>query len=157
METVTQEAISFYEIANILRMETNMQMKSRMVLVVDDVSLNQRIAKTYLNDMGYKVDIAETGEEALNLFFTHDYDLILMDLGLPDIKGEAVTKRIRNLEEGTGKHIPIIAATAYGVSRYQACIDAGMDDFLQKPLMLNDLKAMMDKYAPLIDTDKKTN
>jgi len=111
------------------------------VLVVEDNLINQRVAQLFLKNLGYEANIAANGQQALAMF-KPDYSLILMDLGLPDMDGIALAKEIRK----QNKHIPIIACTASGIAYKEKCFDAGMDDFIVKPMMLEELKQILDKF-----------
>lgn len=109
------------------------------VLVVEDESINQFVVKKLLEAKGYQVDIADTGQTALRLYQANAYAAILMDLGLPDLSGVEVSRRIRKLEQINGKHIPIIAFTANDLSARNECLAAGMDDFATKPFEIDPL------------------
>lgn len=112
----------------------NMDESKFRILVVEDVLINQRVAKLSLESAGYEVDIAPTGQSALDLYQANSYAVILMDMGLPDLPGTEVTRQIRKLEQiNAKKHTPIIALTANGSSAKQECLSAGMDDFSDKP------------------------
>jgi len=111
------------------------------ILIVEDNLINQKVAKLFIEKFGYEADIASNGKEALAMF-NHGYSLILMDLGLPDLDGIEITKKIRE----QNKHIPIIACTASGESYRRKCLDAGMDGFIVKPLMIEELKQILDKF-----------
>lgn len=116
-------------------------LSGKKVLVVEDNALMREVAQRQLRrfDIDYKT--AEDGEEALELLSTQKFDLILMDCQLPGINGFEVTEIIRKREDGTDNHVPIIAVTA-SVMKGEAsrCINAGMDDFLSKPVSLQSLK-----------------
>ncbi len=116
------------------------------VLVVEDVEIAQKIANITLMALGCSVDIAENGQKALQLFKDNQYDLIFMDIGLPDISGIVVTKAIRRVENNES-HVPIIALTAnYDESHPHVCFDAGMDEFMLKPLTKENGQAMINKF-----------
>lgn len=117
------------------------------VLIVEDNPLNQKVARIFLEDMGYSTEIAANGQEALYLAATQHYDLILMDVGLPDIDGLEITQKIRANE--TSERIPIIACTANGNTYKDKCLAAGMDDFVLKPIMQDELKRVLSQF--LID------
>lgn len=111
------------------------------ILVVEDNPINQKIAKLFLESFGYTVDIAANGQEALEMA-NRDYALILMDIGLPDMDGIEITQNIRQ----KNKNVPIIACTASGESYRDKCLNAGMNDFILKPIMSDDLKILIKKY-----------
>jgi CheY-like chemotaxis protein len=116
---------------------------SMKILVVEDNLLNQKVARIFLEDMDYQVEIAASGKEALAMF-DGSYSLILMDVGLPDIDGIEITQKIRERETNT--HIPIIACTANGNIYRSKCLEAGMDGFILKPIMLDELKQILDIF-----------
>lgn len=116
------------------------------VLMVEDLKVAQKVAKLMLtNDLDCNVDIAETGAQALDLADKNDYDLILMDLGLPDIDGLTVTETIRKSDRQP--QVPIIALTAHGSEDCKTrCIEVGMDDFIVKPIRVEDGSRLINKY-----------
>ncbi len=104
------------------------------ILVVEDEIVAQTVVKFILEELGCQVQIAENGTQALAMFQAATYDLIFMDLGLPDISGIEVTKKIRNLEQNLS-HIPIVGLTAnFDPKCKNIVLEAGMDEFLNKPL-----------------------
>jgi CheY-like chemotaxis protein len=78
------------------------------VLVVEDIAVAQKVAKITLIGLGHIVDIAENGQKALDLFEKNKYDIVFLDLGLPDMNGTEVIKRIREIENNK-QHVPIVA------------------------------------------------
>ncbi|MFT4058907.1 MAG: response regulator [Legionella sp.] len=105
------------------------------VLVVEDNTIAQTVAKSILTQSGCHVDVAANGQEALNLWKQNEYDLIFMDIGLPDMDGYQVTHHIRVQEVAKNRHTPIIALTAHvGEENKQRCIESGMNAVLSKPL-----------------------
>lgn len=113
------------------------------ILVVEDDPLSQRVMQLALENLGYHIDIADTGNKALALFNTNEYALIFMDYGLPDITGVEVTHKIREFEKCKNKHAPIIALTAHSDFAKAACLAAGMDEFVTKPIMLDQLRQLL--------------
>lgn len=109
---------------------------SPKILVVEDDPISQRVVQLMVEVSGYEVDIAATGEQALGLFLTNHYALILMDYGLPDLTGAQITRLMRKMEQARGGHTPIIALTAHSELAKQTCLEAGMDDFTTKPIHL---------------------
>src|SRR5216684_3286970 len=110
------------------------------ILVVEDMAVNQKVAKGMLRSLGHVVDIAEDGEAALAKVKSRPYDLIFMDMRMPRMNGLEATAAIRALE--SGKSIPIVAMTAnvFATDR-DTCLAGGMDDFVGKPINVPDLAA----------------
>ena len=98
-----------------------------------------------LEEIGCTTDIASSGREALEMFKKKAYDLIFMDVGLPDMDGLEVTREIRRLEKGK-LHLPIIALTAHVLEEDRInCINAGADDILEKPILQTKLYEIIEK------------
>lgn len=111
------------------------------VLLVEDNSVNQMIAKLLLKRLGYKVSVANNGLEALQAMQNAPYDLILMDVQMPSMDGLTATRMIRkNLKS----NVRIIAMTANAMPEdRQTCLDAGMDDYISKPINIQDLARLI--------------
>lgn len=123
--------------------------KTYRVLVVEDNVLAQRVSKGILAQLDCAVDVAESGEKALVLWRQGHYDLILMDIGLPDKDGYAITRLIRREEMATKAAIPIIALTAHiGEENKKCCIDAGMNAVLTKPLTVKTCSDILKTFLP---------
>jgi CheY-like chemotaxis protein len=117
-------------------------------LLVEDHPINQMLATTLLKRWGHEVVLAENGQQAIDLFPSRAWDLVLMDMQMPVMGGLEATRHIRALEPH-GQHIPIVAMTANAMeSDRQACLDAGMDDFLAKPFASPSLHALLLRYLP---------
>ena len=118
------------------------------VLLAEDNAVNQRVARAILEKAGHTVTLADSGQIALELWEKQPFELILMDVQMPDLDGFEATAAIRKREKGSGTHTPIIAMTAHAMSGdRERCLNAGMDDYIAKPIrgpMLLDLVA---KYA----------
>jgi CheY-like chemotaxis protein len=122
---------------------------SGMILVVDDNAGNQYVARAVLERYGYKTRIVANGEEALDAFSVGQYDLILMDCRMPIMDGYEATEAIRKAEEVMGGHIPIIGVTAYAFEGdREKCLEAGMDDYVMKPLTLEGFKNVLTRWLP---------
>ncbi len=120
------------------------------VLVVDDHRMNQAIVSRLLKKWGYRVDVAENGRQAVDMHATGAYDIVLMDLSMPEMDGfEATTLiRSRELENGDGKRVPIIALTACAIDEYrERCFAVGMDEFETKPLDTARLRELIRKHS----------
>jgi len=110
------------------------------ILVAEDSPVNQTVIRVTLAKQGYHVTIAGDGVEAVSAFSAAPFDLILMDMQMPNLDGLAATARIRELEAATGGHIPIIALTANAFAEdRKRCMQAGMDDFIAKPFKSEEL------------------
>jgi CheY-like chemotaxis protein len=108
---------------------------SAHVLLVEDNPDNQMLALHLLKKQGFEVSIANNGLEAVEMAATNAFDLILMDIQMPDMGGLEATAKIRAAEQGSGRRVPIIAVTANAQDEdRQVCLDAGMDDHVTKPL-----------------------
>jgi len=119
------------------------------VLVAEDNITNQDVFSAMLENFGCKVDIAATGIDVRDKFISLKPDIVLMDCQMPKMDGYQATREIRKYEEILGIHTPIIAITAHAMTDDQdKCRDAGMDDFLTKPFMMEDLLATLKKWNP---------
>lgn len=115
--------------------------KRPTVLLVEDDRIVQKVHRSMLERLGYLVDIADTGEQAL-IMFPRGYDIIIMDIGLPDISGLKVIEAIR--VDRIAKHTPIIAITAYVQTDIKNdCLKAGADAVAIKPINADELKELM--------------
>lgn len=109
--------------------------KSLYVLVVDDNGINQKVLTGLIEKHGHRVVTASTATEAMGKYLAANYDVVLMDLELPDRSGIEVTHDIRNLREADKASVPIIAMTGNTSQKdVEACFAAGMNDFLAKPI-----------------------
>lgn len=118
------------------------------ILVVEDSETNRRVAVGFLNKIGCDVDAVESGKEALEALSQKTYDLILMDIQMPEMDGIETTQRIRmGFDDGTYRKIPIIAMTANAqASERERCLRDGlMDGYLTKPVMLHELSSVLRK------------
>ncbi|WP_425410467.1 response regulator [Hyphococcus sp.] len=117
------------------------------VLLAEDNQINAVLATTIIKRAGHRVDVAHNGLEAVEAVNTRPYDLILMDLHMPEMDGLEAAKQIRNLNSDM-RRIPIIALTASAMAAdRQKCIAAGMDDFLSKPFEPDDLTGLLAKWG----------
>lgn len=110
------------------------------ILLVEDIALNVVVAKALLAKLGHQVDVAENGEQALEKVDANQYQLILMDIQLPDMDGYQITTLLRDRHKNLP---PIVALTANVFSDKDSFIDKGMDDALGKPLTVNSFNEMM--------------
>ncbi len=120
---------------------------SPRVLIVEDNIINQKVAARMLANLGIRADMAGNGREALDRLEALSYDLILMDCQMPDMDGYEATREIRRRESGS-EHIVIIALTADAMAgSREGCLEAGMDDYLNKPLRFEDLSETLQKWV----------
>jgi len=118
------------------------------ILLVEDNKINQRIAILHLEKMGYKIDLAENGQEAFDKYQAGDYHLIFMDIMMPIMDGFEATKTIRSYEESNNveKPIHIIAMTANAMKGdRESCLEVGMNDYISKPFKAEELKDLLTK------------
>ena len=121
--------------------------KSVRILLAEDSLVNQKVAVGLLSKQGHQVDIAINGVQAVEAWENGDYELILMDIQMPEMDGIEATRVIRQREHGTDSRIPIIAMTANAMKGdRQECLSAGMDDYVSKPFKPADLFAAVHKY-----------
>lgn len=125
--------------------------KGFRLMLVEDNEVNQIVTRGMLDRLGYQVKTVSSGESALALLEQERFDLILMDCMMPDMDGFETTRRLRQKEEASEQelHVPVIAMTANTVEGAQArCLAAGMDDYLPKPVHLEDLETMLGHWLP---------
>ena len=110
------------------------------ILLAEDNRANQKVAKSLLERRGHSVVIAQNGKEAVETASTEQFDLVLMDIQMPAMDGFEATSVIREWEEMTGEHIPIVAMTAHAIKGYrEQCLEAGMDGYIAKPINPDEL------------------
>ncbi|MDQ1239984.1 MAG: two-component system, sensor histidine kinase and response regulator [Thermodesulfobacteriota bacterium] len=118
------------------------------ILLAEDNPVNQKLAQRILEKMGHQVTTAATGKQAVDSHSTGAFDLILMDVQMPEMDGFEATHLIRENEKSTGKHIPIIAMTAYAMKGdKERCQEAGMDGYISKPIDQGELFGTLEEFA----------
>jgi len=123
--------------------ETNFGTRTR-VLLVEDNPVNQRVASRMLQKLGYRVDLAEDGRQALEACERSEYDVVLMDCQMPVLDAFRATEELRRREEGTGRHLTIVAMTAHAMpGGRERCLEAGMDDHVSKPIKVEGLRRVL--------------
>jgi CheY-like chemotaxis protein/two-component sensor histidine kinase len=135
------------------------QFAGRHVLLAEDIDINREIVVALLEPTGLTIDCAENGAEALRMFSGQPqrYDLILMDVQMPEMDGYEATRRIRALETSRAREIPIVAMTANAFREdIERCLQAGMIDHVGKPLDYNIVMAVLKKYIPLCPKGETT-
>ncbi len=118
----------------------------KRLLLVEDGVTNQIVVQAMLKDTGYVIELAENGREAVDAVKRADYDVVLMDIFMPEMDGIEATKIIRKL--GSGQHVPIIALTANAMAGDRERFEqSGMNDYLAKPVKRDELLAMLGRYV----------
>lgn len=125
--------------------ENLMPIENAKVLLVEDYPVNLVFAEKLLRKFGFThIDTAENGARAIEKYGANSYDMIFMDCQMPELDGYQTTQKLRQLEEGTPKHTPIVAMTANAMmGDRERCLKAGMDDYLSKPLRAEHVKKIL--------------
>lgn len=117
----------------------------KTILLVEDNKTNQLLASKLIKKIGFSVIPVVNGKEAVDMYASHKFAVILMDCHMPEMDGFEATRQIRKLP---GNHVPIIALTASDSQQdRRECLESGMDDFLPKPFSFEQLHAILEKYA----------
>lgn len=118
--------------------------KPLRILIVDDNNFNQKVAKGLLEKRGHTTEVADDGLVALDRLHAENFDLVLMDLQMPNMDGIEATQHIRQKEDSTGNHLAIIGLTAHAMKGDRdRCLSAGMDGYLSKPIRSAELFAQV--------------
>ncbi len=128
------------------------------ILLAEDNGVNRAVAVAMLTKLGYQFDVVTNGAEALCALRKADYDLVLMDCGMPQMDGYEATRRIRDCRAGTRNPlIPIVALTADAMSGARdRCVAVGMNDYVARPLEVRKLEDMLEKWLGLVATDLRS-
>lgn len=119
----------------------------KRILLVEDNPTNQMVALGMLKKLGLRADVAENGREALRALEHRLYDLVLMDVQMPEMNGYEATRELRSHCEGMNLSVPVIAMTANAMSGdREKCLEAGMDDYISKPIRLNEFKSVLGRW-----------
>lgn len=120
------------------------------ILLAEDNSVNQLVVVRMLEKMGLRVDAVANGAEALKALEERPYDLVFMDVSMPEMDGYEATRRIRRSESDVrNPRIPVVAMTAHALEADRLrCLDAGMNDYLTKPINAQDLGGILEKWLP---------
>ncbi|MDQ8201122.1 response regulator [Pelagicoccus enzymogenes] len=138
-QTLTEEAAS-------VRKAVQKDFGEKRVLLVDDNAINRKLGKRFLQQMKVHVTLATNGREAFETATSNDFDLVLMDLQMPELDGMEATQKIRQ-STAPRSEVPIVALTANAFSDVrEQCKNAGMDDFLTKPLRVNELAETLERW-----------
>ncbi len=131
------------------RKEAETRGKGLHILVAEDNHVNQRVATRTLEKMGHSVVVANNGCEALSLLPSQAFDLVLMDIQMPELDGITATRRLREAERHSNTHMPVIAMTAHAMrGDRERCIEAGMDGYVSKPVSAAQLRAAITLAVP---------
>jgi CheY-like chemotaxis protein len=120
------------------------------ILLAEDNLINQKVATRVLSHLGYDIDVVVNGKEVIKAIANKSYDLILMDVQMPEMDGLTATQQIRQ-QEKANQSIPIaiVAMTANATEEdRELCETAGMDDYLTKPIQIDKLKTILQSYSP---------
>ncbi|MBV9580592.1 MAG: response regulator [Chloroflexi bacterium] len=119
------------------------------ILVAEDTTINQLVARRMLERLGCHVDVVSNGQEALDALASIPYALVLMDVQMPEMDGFEATAQIRQREALAGQHTTVVAMTANAMKGdRERALAAGMDDYLSKPIRLGDLELVLNKWVP---------
>ncbi len=128
--------------------------KSFRILFAEDNVINQKIVMKQLENLGYQVDNVFNGKEAINALKARHYDLVLMDCQMPELDGYDATRSIRENAISSFSKIPIIAMTANAINGdRQKCLDAGMNDYVSKPISMEQLRVVIEKWLPISNSN----
>jgi two-component system sensor histidine kinase/response regulator len=119
------------------------------ILLAEDNAVNRLLAVRLLEKRGHTVTVAGNGKEALAALEQQSFDLVLMDVQMPEMDGFEATAAIREKEKHSGSHLPVIAMTAHAmVGDRERCLAAGMDDYITKPIRTDELSSLLARYSP---------
>lgn len=127
----------------------NVQGKAKQrILLAEDNVVNQKLAIRLLERFGYSVTLAANGRQAVEAAREQQFDLILMDVQMPEMGGFEATAKIRELEKRRNKgHTPIVAMTAHAIQGYrEKCLEGGMDGYISKPIHAESLKQTIESF-----------
>jgi CheY-like chemotaxis protein len=133
------------------------QVRSERILIVEDNAVNQAVAQGILESLGYAHETASDGGEALRLLDRYSFDLVLMDCQMPVLNGYQATRALRDREEREHRvRVPVVALTAHATSEdRRKCMDAGMDDYISKPVVAEALEAVLGKFLSGLGTQTR--
>ena len=136
--------------------EMNPETRSLRILLAEDNLVNQKLASRLLEKRNHTVTIACNGKEALAALEKDHFDLVLMDMQMPEMDGFEATKILREREKSNGSHQPVVAMTALAMNGdKERCLEAGMDGYLSKPIRPQELDDLLDSYTALKDADER--
>ena len=128
------------------------------ILLAEDHAVNRKLAVRLLEKHGHRVVVASNGREAISAVEKEAFDLVLMDVQMPEMDGLSATVEIRQRERQTGNHLPIIAVTAHAMKGdYDRCLEAGMDGYVTKPIRVEELLAAIEQVMSCCDRSTPAN
>ena len=117
------------------------------ILLAEDNKVNQKLAVGLMEKWGHQVTVTENGRQAVQAWSSRPFDLVVMDVQMPEMDGLQATREIRRLEAGTGRHTPIVAMTAHAMTGdKEECLNAGMDGYVAKPLRMQEFKTVISSF-----------
>lgn len=119
----------------------------KKILVADDNRLSRELLKTIVKQHGYDVVEAKDGEEVLKILNQHEIDLIFMDCSMPNLSGMEVSIQIRNLESPDKSNVKIVGVSAHGSAIMEECLQAGMNQYMSKPINIADVRSVLDSIS----------
>lgn len=141
-ETTNKETLPLIT-KHLIREDTKQKIR---ILVADDNVTNQKVALRMLEKLGYKADVAANGKEAVKSLEMVPYNIVFMDIQMPEMDGFDATAAIREIEREKGIHTPIIAMTAHALKGdRERCLAAGMDDYISKPIQPKELADIIER------------
>jgi len=145
--TIKLQEAKGIQIKTELKLNKDKNFKSESILLVEDNKINKIVTKKMLQEIGYsKIKTASNGMEALNLIENYKFDMILMDIQMPELDWIETTQIIRENEKSSGEHIPIIAITAHALKGdKEKFLVKGMDEYISKPLDIKELNEKLNK------------
>lgn len=121
---------------------------SLRILVAEDNPVNQKVALHFIKKLGHRCEVAMNGRQVLEILKAEDFDLIFMDVQMPELDGLEATRAIRLDEAAAERHIPIVAMTAHAMKGdRERCLEAGMDDYISKPIQQSELRRVIGHYS----------
>ncbi len=127
--------------------EVKVQRRLR-ILVADDNHINQKVTASLLQNQGHRADVVSNGNEAVQAYKLVPYEIVLLDLQMPEMDGYEASRQIRSLQRERGRHCAIVAVTAHAMAGFkEQCIAAGFDDYISKPIRPWELKRVVERAA----------
>jgi CheY-like chemotaxis protein len=118
------------------------------ILLAEDNLVNRKLATLLLQKLGHSVVAAPDGRQAVEVYSNQRFDLVFMDLQMPQMDGFEAMAAMREVEKSTGNHVPIVALTAHAMKGdRERCLAAGMDDYLSKPIQQDELRHILSRHA----------